>query len=397
LNAGRQQSLRVALLTGSVSRRGGGVSDVVRSLGKSLNDASRNPVPVIGIHDSETETDRASWGMVPLVALPTAGPAVFGFAPGMGRAIEEAHPDLLHVHGLWMYSSIASQRWAKSTHPYVVTPHGMLDPWAVNNSRWKKRLAGALFEDRHLRGAACLHALNLEEAQAFRAYGLKNPICVIPNGVDLPLSGYHGSASWRPRLPQEAKVLFYIGRLHPKKGLDILLRAWAARAAQAKSSRWHLVIAGWDQAGHEQELRALAAAEGLADSVHFVGPQFGEAKSASFQSADAFVLPSLSEGLPMTVLEAWSHGLPVLMTPQCNLQSGFEVGAALRIEPSPESVAAQLTVLFEMGDADRRAMGEHGLGLVKQRHQWPAIAAQMIEVYEWTLGLGPRPNCLFAG
>ena len=397
MNADQENRVRVALLTGPVSRRGGGVSDVVRSLGKSLADVSGSPVPVFGIQDAETEADLAGWGKVPLVAFPTAGPAAFGFAPQMGRALEAAHPDLLHVHGLWMYPSIASQRWAKGTRPYVITPHGMLDPWAVNNSRWKKRLAGVLFENRHLRGAACLHALNLEEAAAFRAYGLKNPICVIPNGVDLPLSREPGTPSWKAKLPADSRVLFYIGRLHPKKGLEILLRAWSATAAQARASGWHLVIAGWDQRGHEQELRALAAAEGLGDSVHFIGPQFGDAKSASFQAADAFVLPSLSEGLPMTVLEAWSYGLPVLMTPQCNLQSGFEAGAALPMEPNADSVAGQLSVLFEMRDADRRAIGARGLELVKQRHQWPSIAAQMIAVYEWTLGLGPRPNSLFAG
>jgi poly(glycerol-phosphate) alpha-glucosyltransferase len=128
--------------------------------------------------------------------------------------------------------------------------------------------------------------------------------------------------------------------------------------------------------------------------VYFIGSQFGESKAACFQSADAFILPSFSEGLPMTVLEAWAYGLLVLMTRQCNLPYGFEAGAALRIEPEAESIAAELRVLFQLSEVDRKAIGERGLALVKERHQWPAVATQMIAVYEWALGRGPAPGCL---
>jgi poly(glycerol-phosphate) alpha-glucosyltransferase len=189
-------------------------------------------------------------------------------------------------------------------------------------------------------------------------------------------------------------VLFYIGRLHPKKGLKALLQGWSTVQRDAKTSGWQLVIAGWDQDGHEQELRALASTEGLNESVHFIGPQFGELKAACFQAAAAFILPSVSEGLPMTVLEAWAYGLPVLMTPECNLPSGFEAGAALRIEPEAQSIAEQLQRLLQMSDGDRRAIGERGLALVKGHHRWSTVATQMAAVYEWALGGGPTPGCL---
>ncbi len=386
--------VKLLLLTSSVSKRAGGVFDAVRYLAGSLLDQVDDPVQVFGLHDPDTEADRTACGEVPVRTFAVAGPAAFGFAPGLERALDAAQPQIVHVHGLWMYPSVASLRWAKRVSPYVISPHGMLDPWAVKNSRWKKRLAGVLYENRHLRGAACLHALNHAEADAFRAYGLRNPVCVIPNGVEIPVERAAVPAPWRDRLPNDARVLFYIGRLHPKKGLDTLLRGWSMVQLDANGSGWHLVIAGWDQGGHEQELGRLASTLGLKESVHFIGPQFGEAKTACFQSAEAFVLPSLSEGLPMTVLEAWANRLPVLMTPQCNLPEGFAAGAALRIEPEAESIAAELRVLFQMSDVDRRAIGERGLALVKERHQWATVAAQMIAVYEWTLGVGPAPQCL---
>jgi glycosyltransferase involved in cell wall biosynthesis len=327
-------------------------------------------------------------------AFDVAGPAAFGFAPGLERAVEASQAEMIHANGLWMYPSVASLRWAKCTKPYMISPHGMLDPWAVSNSRWKKRLAGALYEHRHLRGAACLHALTQSEAEAFRTYGLRNPVCVIPYGVEIPAGPAALSASSRDKVPKDGRVLFYVGRLHPKKGLEPLLRGWSRVKSDASRTGWHLVIAGWSQCGHEQELRALARAHGLDESVHFIGQQFGEMKTACFQAADAFILPSFSEGLPMTVLEAWANGLPVLKTRYCNIPYGFEAGAALQIEPDPESIAEQLRILFDMGDAERRAIGERGLALVKERHQWPIMAAQMIAVYEWALGAGPTPCSL---
>ena len=381
----------MALLTSSVSRHGGGVFDAVRNLAKSLRDNVGYHVQVFGLHDRDTDTDRTAWGDVPVRPFDVAGPAAFGFAPGLERALEAAQPEIIHVHGLWMYPSVVSLRWARRARPYVISAHGMLDPWAVKNSRWKKRLAGALYENRHLRGAACLHALNHAEAEGFRAYGLRNPVCVMPNGVEIPVGEVATPAPWKDKLPNDARVLFYIGRLHPKKGLDTLLRGWSMVQRDAKTSGWHLVIAGWDQGGHERELRRLASALGLHEGVRFIGPQFGESKAACFQAAEAFILPSLSEGLPMTVLEAWANGLPVLMTRQCNLPYGFEAGAAMRIEPEAESIAAELRVLFQMSDADRRAVGERGLALVRERHQWPTVAAQMIAVYEWALG-GSKPS-----
>jgi glycosyltransferase involved in cell wall biosynthesis len=137
-------------------------------------------------------------------------------------------------------------------------------------------------------------------------------------------------ATWRSNLPEEAKVLLYLGRLHLKKGLANLLQAWSEvrRAGGEAAQNWYLVIAGWDQDGHQASLEAITLQRNIGDTVHFIGPQFGLDKDAAFRSSDAFVLPSLSEGMPLAVLEAWAHGLPVLMTPHCNLPEGFARGAA---------------------------------------------------------------------
>ena len=128
----------------------------------------------------------------------------------------------------------------------------MLESWAVRNAMWKKRIAALLYENQHLRQAACLRALTEAEAQSIRSYGLSNPICVIPNGVDLPDLRETNAKS------QSAnhKTLLYLGRLHPKKNISNLIRAWneTFKSQRAGGDRWVLAIAGWDQGGYEGKL-----------------------------------------------------------------------------------------------------------------------------------------------
>ena len=187
----------------------------------------------------------------------------------------------------------------------------------------RKLLSTFLYERNCLSSAACLQAGSQNELVSARNFGLKNPICVIPNGIDLP-QPCTATAPWEPFGTNGEKTLLFLGRLHPKKGLVNFLSAWRKLrdASLPALSQWQLVIAGWNQGAHESELKALAEAYQLNSSVKFVGPLYGEAKAAAYSRADAVVLPSLSEGLPMGVLEAWSYGKPVLLTPQCNLPEG---------------------------------------------------------------------------
>ena len=385
-------ALSVTALTTSISRSGGGVSEALRELSQALVRGTGCSVRVLAGRDDAASDDLRLWGGVPVDVLATAGPRTFGYASGLGGALALASPDIVHVHGLWSYASLAAPRWAaRVRRPYVVSPHGMLDAWALASGRAKKQLAWFAFEAAHLRGAGCLHALCEAEYAAIRACGWTNPVCIVPNGVAVPSGPAPPPPDWARALHPGERVLLFLGRIHPKKNVASLLTALARLGA---GHGWRLVVAGWDQGGHEAELRRLAAALSLGGEVIFAGPQFGADREASLRAADAFVLPSLSEGQPMAVLEAWARGLPVVMTRQCNLPLGFSAGAAIPAEPDAEALADALAALMALSGEDRRAMGARGARLVGEGFTWAAAATRMEAVYRWLASGGPAPDCV---
>src|SRR6266446_1993418 len=250
--------MKVGFLVSSVSREAGGLFESVRGLAKAVTCASAS-ARVFGISDEQSAVDLQDWQ--PLF-VETFQPQfrAWGYSNQLAPALLSADLDILSTHGLWKYCSVASQRWHRQTgRPYIVHPEGMLESWALRNAKWKKRIAALLYEDRHLHGAACLRALCEAEAQSIRTYGVRNPISVIPNGVDLPQ--LTDSSVAEPASPafrtfaQGRKILLYLGRLHPKKNLANLIRAWKQTFNSLRGD-WVLAIAGWDQAGYEQIGRA---------------------------------------------------------------------------------------------------------------------------------------------
>ena len=385
--------MKVGLLTASISRLSGGLLSAMSPLAAELASGCAD-VEVFAGRDAFTDSDLAYWTGVSPRLFATRPPRFLGYMPRISQELLASDLDVLHSHGIWTYPSIAASIWRKRTGgAEVISPHGMLDAWALKNSSWKKRIAGWGYENRHLHGASCIHALCAAEYQSIRDYGLTNPVAIIPNGVDLPdKAPPPGQPLWAADVPVGQKVVLFLGRLHPKKGLSQLLKAWSTLAANGQQHHpWHLVVAGWDQQGYRIELERLSVDLGISRHVHFVGPVYGDEKAASFAFADAFVLPSFSEGLPMAILEAWAYEMPVLMTPHCNIPEGFEAAAAICMEPEPDDIAHGLRQLFALSDVERQALGERGRTLVEKRFSWDSVAGQMCDVYKWLLGDGPKP------
>lgn len=262
--------------------------------------------------------------------------------------------------------------------PYVVVPHGMLDPWSLRQKALKKRVALATYMRGVLDRAAFLHALNAEERDLMRPLGLKVPVEVIPNGVFLeefermPAAGAFRAA--HRGLGQDPYILF-LSRLHFKKGLDYLADAFAILAKQRADVR--LVVAGSDD-GFKGEFERMIAAHGLSGRTHLVGPLYGEEKLAAFNDAACFCLPSRQEGFSIAITESLACGTPAVVSEDCHYPEVGEVGAGTVTALEAGAVAAGLVRVLA---GDRGAMGEAGRRLVRERFNWPAVARTTLGAY----------------
>lgn len=378
--------ISLGILPGSISPRAGGLFQSVRIPARRMERYGIRPT-VYGLRDAQTSESLAEWSGVETVVHDPVGPLRLGFSLGLRHAVMQADHDILHLHFLWSHASAITHEWHQRTGgPVVIAPRGMLDPWALRQSWLTKRIALCLYESQNLRSAATIHVLTDAEAAAVRSFGLTNPIATIPNGIDLPNLG----ASCRAEKDGK-RILLFLGRIHPKKGVAELLAGWKQMATiePGLAKDWRLVVGGWDDGKHLMYYRKIAEEIGL--DITFPGPAFGAVKEKLLRQADAFVLPSHSEGLPMSVLEAWSYGLPVLMSKACNLPIGFEREAALRVDPEgPERMGRALVAALSRND--HGAIGGRGRSLVKERYNWDTVTAQMRSLYDWTLGGGERPS-----
>ena len=390
--------IKVGMLTSHISKKSAGLWEAIYNLSSSLSDQNSISASIWGLKAQDTDTLIKSSELEDITACSVRGPQAFGYSPLLSKSLNHADLDIIHSHGIWMYPSLASYQWSlKNKRPIMISPHGMLDEWAVKNSHWKKKIVGWFYENKHLKSASCIHALCEEEAKAIRQYGLKQEICVIPNGVHLPDTTYINKPSWKDDKVEGRKVLLYLGRLHPKKGLSLLIDALGGlkKNKHPNFKNWVTVFAGFDQNNYRQKLERLVKHNSLENDVLFVGPQFNEAKAETFYASDAFILPSYSEGLPVVVLEAWSFGLPCLITPECHLPEGYKANAAIPIKAKTESVAEGLRHLFEMRDSERNAIGHNGEALVQERFTWQQVSKDMRHVYDWAVTGKTQPSSLY--
>ncbi|HMN97141.1 MAG TPA: glycosyltransferase [Phycisphaerales bacterium] len=286
--------------------------------------------------------------------------------------------DVVHLHGVWYpIVRVAAREAKRAGIPYVLAPHGMLDPWSLSQKALKKRVALALAFRRVLDQASWLHMLNHDEVRLAAPLGLRSATEIVPNGIfpdevaELPPRG-----RFRATVPGlgDAPFVLFLSRLHFKKGLDLLAEAFAILGRARPDV--HLVVAGPDD-GAQAELVAQVARLGVGSHVHLVGPLYAARKFEAFIDAEVFCLPSRQEGFSMAITEALASGRPVVITPECHFPD-VESGRAGRIVPlEPARIAAALEGL--LGDPEEaQAMGRRGRELVLSTYTWPAIAERTV-------------------
>jgi glycosyltransferase involved in cell wall biosynthesis len=299
--------------------------------------------------------------------------------PKIKTIVQQAQ--VIHMHGVWepMLRHVA-HLCRRLSKPYVITPHGMLYPYCLAQKRLKKQLALTLGYRSMLNAAAAIHALNADEARFLAPMHLRPPVRVIANGMErhvfdpLPEQG-----RFRAQFPQLAQRPFwlFVGRLHPIKGLDVLVESFALFARQNEDV--DLVLLGPDD-GVGPTLRQRVQDLGLTPRVHFLGPVFGPAKFQALRDAWGYVQTSRHETFSMAITEALAFGKPVVITENCHFPEVAEVNAGV-IAPLNAQAIAQ-AMLEVAGDETRAtALGQAGRQLVNDRFLWPVIAQQMLDTY----------------
>ena len=289
--------------------------------------------------------------------------------------------ECVHLHGVWDPMLFTLSLLARSLNtPYCVTPHGMLAPWSLTQSRHRKRLAFALGYQRMLRQAKFIQCLNSGEQQELIALGLGQKTRVVPNGIftsmieTLPEPGT--SRRLFPELA-DTPFLLFLSRIHHKKGLDRLLSAFAIVCNDVAELK--LVVCGPD-GGAEPAARAQAKALGISDRVLFLGPVYGRAKYGLLVDATCFCLPSRQEGFSLAITEALACALPVIITPECQFPEVDTYRAGWISSGEPERLAEVLLVALRNVD-ERITRGKNGQRLVLQRFTWQPIAEQLLCAY----------------
>jgi glycosyltransferase involved in cell wall biosynthesis len=375
----------VHVLSGLEKESGGPSYSILRlvtainGVGQPCNLYTVGEAPAVGASDAPVQAFTNDFASIPPLAR-------LRFSNGLRAAIDAAGRagSLIHTHGLWHAPNLYPLWSALETKaPLVLSPRGMLSPAALELGKLRKRAFHALVQRPALRSVGCFHATSEAEAADIRASGLKASIAIMPNGIDIP-SG-HGSSP----IVDERRTAMYFGRLHPIKGLDRLLQAWA-KAGVAQTG-WRLRIIGPAEDSYRASLSAQAASLGL-DNVQFEGAVFGDAKFALYDTCDLFILPSHSENFGVAAAEALSCGVPVvaakgtpwagLITQQCGWWTANDVDA----------LTLALVDALKTPRSTLREMGARGRAWMQADFAWPSLARQMTDLYHWIRTGSDRPG-----
>jgi glycosyltransferase involved in cell wall biosynthesis len=320
---------------------------------------------------------------------------LYGVSMSLIRALRSTirNFDVVHIHTLYRFTSTVAAHYCRSYGvPYILRPHGTLDPFLYYRHRSRKRVYEALFETRNLKGAAAVHFTANEEMRLAQSLGLEFRGVVVPLGVDIELPADRTQLRERfyREFPQtrEKKVILFLSRLNFKKGLDLLAKAYGMVARTRPDV--HLLLAGPDDEGYGSKVRQWLNDEGVLDRATFAGMLSGDHKAGAIAAAEIFVLPSYSENFGFAVVEALAAGLPAIISNKVNIwREVSDAHAGMIVNCNADELARAMSTL--LNDAElRRSLGAAGKLLVAEKFNWPTVAAKMTAVYRDAISRSPN-------
>jgi glycosyltransferase involved in cell wall biosynthesis len=387
----------IVFLTTSLSRSSGGPFLSVSGLADAVAKDGGAAVSVVGAYADPSLwcEDQKQWSGTPIKAmvyngLRTAFPLRDALAATMASQTRRNAASLVHLQGLWDGASLALALLRNPLEcPLVVSPRGMLEPWALAQRKIKKKAALGLWQQGLLTKATILHATSQMEYEGFRRLGLRNPVAIVPNGIDISsadVARCDPAPHSRNAEASSPRRCVFLSRLHPKKGLPILLSAWDRLRPQG----WTLEIAGAGDEAYVRQVRELIAELNF-EGVSLVGDLRGSEKWRFLAGADLFVLPTHSENFGIAVAEAMAVGVPVITTQAAPWQVLRDQRMGWWVSVDEQAVAAALHEAVSEPIPNLRARGERARKYVQESFGWDSIGHRMRACYDWALSRGPLP------
>ncbi len=314
----------------------------------------------------------------------------WGFAPGFYKMFKSMaqNADIVVINGIMTYPmTMAGMICAKTNKPYVVSLRGGLLPNAAAVKAKRKKLYYHIFMRSILAKAAAIHTTSHAELKCIKDLGLKTPVTIVPNGASLPPGNFQMESLPNSilALPHDQKLVLFLGRVEPIKGLDILIKAWADIVQEPAHSNAVLAIAGPDHRGYTQKLKTMAHQLGIESKILFLGMIEADKKWALYRRADFFVLPSYSENFGLVVAEALSCATPVITTTATPWQEINTCNAGRCIAPEQQALTMAISQLLQMTDTQLKTMGRRGKQLVQKKYSWDMMTQKLITVYRCVL------------
>ncbi len=324
---------------------------------------------------------------VPVWFLPRFSPPLkeFIFSAALSRWLWKNLKayDLVHNHYLFSYASTCAGAIARYCKiPYIVRPIGQLTPWALEQSKFKKKIYTSLIERRNLNSAAAIHCTTEEEAQNVRDFGIKSPTFTAPLGVEISPSIVNAKTKLRDlyKISSETPILLFLSRIHYKKRPDLIIQVLGEIAKENK--KFHLIIAGSGELEYVDKIKNLVKHYNLENYVSFAGFVTGEDKDLLLQGSDIFLLPSFSENFGIVVPEAMIAGLPVIITPGVQIAPEIaDAEAGIIVKGEIGSLQNAISLLLSNPEL-RIKLGNNGKNCASNCYSWNIISEKIIEIYE---------------
>lgn len=390
--------MKIAHIVSSFGKKSYGLGSISMGLAKAQLDLGED----VSVWSSDSE-ENVLWASETynfpkdrLLGFPANIPLIKASSAEVNKALKDKSFDIVHQHSLWTSQSLITSILRKNGAKSIIAPHGTLSEFALKKSKLKKDIALSLFERKNLEKSSVLHATSEYEIEDFRRLGLKNPIAYIENGIGAEMVEMKGDGNQfieKYNLPKEKKILLYLSRITPKKGLDMLLPAISE--LKEDFCDWILVIVGNDEFNYQKEVIEIIDNCNLRNKVFIIEPQYGNAKFDVFDASDFFILPSYSEGSPMVVVDALAYGLPVITTKSSSWKDLNEHQCGYWVDIEQTEIKKALQQMVNLSENELISYSKNAKELVREKYLWDEISKKTIEMYKWLISNENKPNFIY--